>query len=347
MFRDLLAKTIRSDINAAIQSETILEAAKISAPEDVSWESLTAPQRDARRVKRFASSLDRLSELDCASLLAPKAPVTPEVVGIVSRLVSLDKPNATNPTRLELLNSVAQTIQEGRPLEMFASLCLEKGPGLRDGKLNWFLNGQAGETPRTLATEASIKGWATVKRILDTIDYPVYVRFLLGDLDYAVVDGCSSWCKPGWEEVLTKDTDRIVEETQERADQFFGNERNVRIMKWSSLYKVEEVLSQLPRAEALISPEQSPQIIKGSFEIYKRQWGYSALARRMGIDEGTLDTFIIGDVQRMAAQYRVEANYVQLYNGIQLWCEASPNPGWPIALSNFNRAGYVASLIME
>jgi hypothetical protein len=347
MFRDLLAKTIRSDITAAAQSPNILAAAKTAALEDGSWESLTGPQRDARQVKRFASSLDRFSELDCASLLVPKVPITSQVVDITSRLIALDKPNATNPTRIELLKSVGQKIQEGRPLEMVASLCLEKGPGLRDGKLNWFLYGQRGETPSTLATEASIKGWGTVKRILDTIKYPVNVRFLLGDLDYAIVDGCSSWCNPGWEEILTTDTDRIVRETQQLADKFFGTERNVRVVKWSSIYSPNEIVAQLTRAETLISPDQSPQIMRGSFEIYKRQWGYASLARKIGIDQKTLDTFIIGDVQRMAAQYRVEANYVQLYNGIQLWCEATPNPGWPIALSNFDRAGYVPSLILE
>ncbi len=70
------------------------------------------------------------------------------------------------------------------------------------------------------------------------------------------------------------------------------------------------------------------------------------MARQLGIDNDKLDSFILGDVQRMAAQYRVEANYIQRSNGIQLWCEAVPNPGWPIQISNFDNAGYVASLIM-
>jgi hypothetical protein len=81
--------------------------------------------------------------------------------------------------------------------------------------------------------------------------------------------------------------------------------------------------------------------------MYKKQWGYAALAQKMGLDEDTLNSFIIGDVQRMAAQYRVEANYVEAREGIQLWCEAVPNPGWPLQLSNFNGAGFIASLIMD
>lgn len=347
MFRDLLAKNIRSNIISAAQSEPIMEAAKKAIPEDGTWESLTGPQRDAKRVKRFASSLDRVSELDCASLLLPRVPITAEIVDISLQLIKLDQPNATNPTRVELLQSVAQTVQAGRPLEMFASLCLDKGPGLRDGKLNWFLNGRRSETPTTLATEASLKGWRTVKRLLDTIQYPVNVRFILADLDYTIVDGCSSWCKPGWEEVLKSDTDRILTKTQERANEVFGANRNVRILKWSSLYSPADIEAQLGRAEALVSLEQSPQLIKRSFEMYKQQLGYSALARKMAISENALDEFIINDLRRMAAQYRVEANYVRRYDGIQLWCESTPNPGWPLALSNFDRAGYAPSLIME
>jgi hypothetical protein len=273
--------------------------------------------------------------------------VSPKALEIVSRLAALDKPNAANPTRVQLLDTVARAVREDRPLEMFASLCLEKGIGLRDGKLDWFLNRKRGETPETLATTASMKGWGKVKQILDTVDYPIQVTILLGDLDYAIVDGCRFWCQPGWENTLRRDTDRIVTDTQKLATAFFGAERGVSVRKWSSLYTPDEIAAQLPRAEALVTPSESPSIIKASFDMYKKQWGYTPLARKMGIDDETLDTFIIGDVQRMAAQYRVEASYVEATNGIQLWCEAVPNPGWPIELSNFNRSGYVASLIMD
>jgi hypothetical protein len=347
MFREILTKAIRSDITAALQSDKILRAAQAIGADDVGWESLTAPQRELRRLKRFASSVKTLSELECAEILSQEARIDPKAVEIVSILASLDKPNAANPTRLQLLDVVAQRVREGRPLEMFASLCLEKGAGLRDGKLSWFLDGKRRETPEVLATTASIKGWGSVKKILEKVEYPVRVTFLLGDLDYAVVDGCGAWCEPGWEAILNKDTDRILKETKEQADAFFGSGRGVQVRKWSSFYAANEIVAELPRAETLVTPDKSPCIIKSSFEMYKRQWGYSALARKMDISEEALNAFIIGDVQRMAAQYRVEANYVQLFNGIQLWCEAVPNPGWPLELSNFTRSGYVPSLIMD
>jgi hypothetical protein len=347
MFRTILSKSILTDPLAALESQKIFEAARAMRIDDSAPAFLSEAQREARRIKIFAKSVSQLSEYECAALLSREAELPSKAFEIVSQLARLDKPNASNPTRIELLDSVAQSVREGRPLEMIASLCLEKGPGLRDGKLEWFLNGRQSRTPDTLATSASIKGWGQVRTIFDAIDYPVRVTFLLGDQDYAVVDGCRYWCERGWEERLSRDTDRILRETQARADAFFGTERSVQIVKWSTLYSAEKVEMQLARAESLVTLEKAPSIITGSFEMYKRQWGYSALARRLQIDEDTLDSFITGDVQRMAAQYRVEANYVRCLNGIQLWCEAVPNPGWPIQLSNFDRSGYVPSLIME
>lgn len=347
MFREMLVKSIRSNPLAALQSEKIRQAAESLKFDDSGWDSLSGPQREARRIKAFAKSAEKLSDLECAVLLSREPTVTAQVLEIVNTLVSIDKPNAANPTRLQLLDTVARRVREGRPLEMIASLCLEKGPGLRDGKLDWFLGGKTNPTPEVLATDASIKGWAKVKRILDEVKYPTKVTFLLGDLDYAIVDGCQSWCQPGWEDTLRRDTARIAGKTQELANAWFGAERGVRVIPWSDLYTASEIAAQLPRAEALVTPTKSPAIIRGSFDMYKKQWGYAALAQKMGLDEDTLNSFIIGDVQRMAAQYRVEANYVQARDGIQLWCEAVPNPGWPLQLSNFNGAGFIASLIMD
>jgi hypothetical protein len=185
-----------------------------------------------------------------------------------------------------------------------------------------------------------------VKQVLRDVKYPINVTFLLGDLDYAVADGCRFWCEPDWENILNRDTERIVAETTERATRFFGTDC-IRVQKWSSLYSANNILAELKKAETLVTPENSLAIIKSSFKIYKQQWGYAALAKKMKIDERALDAFIIGDVQRMAAQYRVEANWIQSVDGLQLWCEAVPNPGWPIELSNFDKAGYLASLIMD
>jgi ribosomal protein S10 len=347
MFRTILSKSILTDPQAALESKKIVEAARAMKINDSAPAFLSDTQREARRIRMFAKSVDQLSEYECATLLSREPELPTMAFKIVSQLVSLDKPNASNPTRIELLDSVAQSVREDRPLEMFASLCLEKGPGLRDGKLDWYLKSKQTKTPETLATSASIKGWSQVKKILDTINYPVQMTFLLGDQDYSIVDGCRYWCQSGWEDQLSQDTDRILKETQARADAFFGAERGVRVAKWSSLYSADKVEMQLPRAETLVTIEKSPAIVKGSFEMYKRQWGYSALSRKLKIDEDTLDSFITGDVQRMAAQYRVEANYVRCLNGIQLWCEAVPNPGWPIQLSNFDRSGYAPSLIMD
>lgn len=261
MFREMLVKTIRSNPTAALQSERIREAVASLKVDDTAWESLTGPQRETRKVNMFASSANGLSEVECARLLSKEPLVSPKVVEIVSLLASLDKANALNPNRLPLLDTVARAVREERPLKMFASLCLEKGPGLRDGKLDWFLNGKRGETPGTLATNASIKGLGKVRQILDKVDYPVKATILLGDLDYAIVDGCRFWCRPGWEETLQRDPDLILVKTQQFATAFFGPDKGGKVQKWSSLYSANEVEAQLPRAETLVTPTESPAII--------------------------------------------------------------------------------------
>jgi hypothetical protein len=346
MFRNLLSKSILANPTAAIESKKIRQAAQaINVDRLPSF--LNESQRDLKRVRTLAKAVNQLSELECANLLSRESEVCQRVVDIVSQLASLDKPNAANPTRRELLDSVVQSVREEKPLQMYASLCLEKGSGLRDGKLRWFLNGEKSAMPNNLATSACIKGWARVNEIMQKIDYPVKVTFLLGDLDYAVVDGCCEWCEPEWEEVLSRDTDKILEDTRKIADTYFGPDKGVEIKKWSSVYSCKDILTEVPRAEILIDSSRSPAIVKDSLVMYKQQWGYSSLARQLGIDDDKLDSFILGDVQRMAAQYRVESNYIQRCNGIQLWCESVPNPGWPIEISNFDGSGYVASLIME
>jgi hypothetical protein len=345
MFRKILSQTIRNTGYKPTEFPGIMAAAlALKAPPMPP--KLTYEQRSLKIVRALDNSVKNFSELECARILSGRPEISPDTLELVSQLIRFDKTNAFNPTRRELLTSVSDRVDECRPLEMFASLCLEKGPGLRDGTLEWFLKGNQLPTPQVLAKEASIKGWNQVREIVSQIDYPIEVTFLLGDLDYAVVDGCEDWCEAGWQEILSRDTDRILEETQEQANKFFGAEKNVKIKKWSSVYKAEEITQQLHRAEEILQNSSSSPLIRDSFEIYKRQWGYAKLAQKLGISEYQLESFILGDIQRMAAQYRVEANYVRDYNRIQLWCEAIPNPGWPIQLSNFDGSGYVASLIM-
>jgi hypothetical protein len=272
MFRNLLSKTIQADPNAAIESAKIYKAAQaINIDQLPSF--LTKLQKDLKRVKILAKSVSQFSELECANLLSKESEVCQRVVDIVSQLASLDKPNAANPTRRELLDSVAQSIREGKPLQMYASLCLEKAAGLRDGKLRWYLNGERAATPESLATSTSIKGWARVNEILQKVDYPVKVTFLLGDVDYAVVDGCAYWCTPEWQEILSRDTEKILNDTQQLADSYFGADKGVEIKKWSSVYPYQEILAEVPRAEVLIDGSQSSAIVKDSLVMCKPKNG--------------------------------------------------------------------------
>ena len=353
MFRALLVNKIRCNVDETLQRGSIQDPLKVipsGCTEGNNWDNLTPPQQLRKLVGGFIGKLAKLEVLDHMQMLSSEKGVTSQVQEIVLQLCKLDKPNATNPTRLELLEAVTRAVRDGKPIEMVASLCLEKGPGLREGKLGWYLSGQRAPTPSVLAEDACRKGWETVKRLLEIVKYPINVRFVIGDLDYAVVDGCREWCLGDWTATLNRDTDRIVKETQSRANAFFGEGHNVQVVKWSELYEAKEIEAELLRATTILGVADTtapPKIVVDSIDMYKHQWGYAALARRLGISDDQVKAFIIGDVQRMAAQYRVEANYVRRLDGIQLWCEAVPKPSWPIELSNYDGAGYVACLIMD
>jgi hypothetical protein len=120
--------------------------ASIEVP-DNDLRCLSTNQINLRRIRAFVNSLGQMSEIDCAKLLTNDATITEEALRLVSVLTGIDKPNASNPTRVQLLELVARRVHANKPLEMFASLCLEKGDGVRDGKLNWFLNKKGSYSP--------------------------------------------------------------------------------------------------------------------------------------------------------------------------------------------------------
>ena len=178
MFRSMLSNLIRSEAEVAIKTGAVSTPVRIVPSGLDSWDALTPPQQLRKVVSRFMKKLDQLSDLECLQMVSREAGVTGEVLAITSQLAALDMKNARNPTLLLLAEAVARAVKSGKPIDMFASLCLEKGPGVRDGKLDWFLEGKRRDTPDVLASTASVRGWSTIKRILTTVDYPVRVRFL-------------------------------------------------------------------------------------------------------------------------------------------------------------------------
>ena len=159
-----------------------------------------------------------------------------------------------------------------------------------------------------------------------------------------MLDGCSSWCEKGWDNRLADEVSSISKDLQARARSYFSCD--IQVSGWSSIYQSKLIEDELVRAKDETVWQNREQLIDSSLTIYLKQWGYETIASRMGISLNEIKRFIIGDVTRTAAQYKVEARQVKSLDGIQLWCEAVPNPSWPIRISNYDGEDFVPGLLI-
>jgi len=345
-----LAKVARNESDPTL---ALLRRSELPCPDAVPpniWAKLSPGQRLARSFesigKRFSSESSDLglSESDFLRMTFKELDVSDRAADVITALVAAGCANEKNPTIAALVAAVNDVVNAGRPLECVISQCIAKAPDVRPAKLDYFTGRET--RPRTIARFTAgleCKGWDKLSRILNDVAYPIQVTMLLGDMDLRTIDGAERWADAVSLDRLDDELRDVRNEVSRDARVRFGAE-NVTVRGWSEFYTVPEFQAAVDRAED-IGRWSDRALIAESTDLYK-QYGYRRLQRELDIAPEVMDRFILDDVVRTAAQYRLEADIAARERAIQLWAESVPNKMWPIKISNYDGAGYAPAIVL-
>lgn len=353
MYRQRLQQVAERARDERDTSCDTLRDAEFPRPEGLSegvWARLGQGQRAARLIdgwRKLATGRAEelgLTEADFLRCSCSELEVSQQAAEAVVAIVQCGLSNAKNPTIMNLIERVNQAVTRGEPLQFVVSQCIAKSPVVRPAKLDFFTGRDA--RPRDIpcfTAGLERKGWSQLRELLGRLNYPSSVTMMLGDMDLLTIDGARLWATPGSLRRLRAELTGFRESIRDSARTLFGPE-GVRVQGWSDRYSVTDFDAALARAEDL-SRWQDRSLIPASADLY-RQYGYRELQRTLGLPAQAMDTFILNDVVRTAAQYRMEADIVQQDGAIQLWAESVPDRIWPIRISNYDGAGYVPAVAL-
>jgi len=342
------ASTLNNEVDITLDNFSF-EKPKV-VPDRV-WDDLDNSSRASDYVRRFARFLRSkaansiILETDALKLSYPELAPTEREAQIILNLLSYSLLNDRNPSIDLLVQVCIERMRSNQPLQILTSQCISKAEEVRPAKLDFFLKqNRTLKEPATFIKGVEIKGWEILKHLCQSIDYPLEVTIMVGDMDYYTLDAVRSWCRP--EALLRLDLElaQCTAELDKKRQCFFGD-LDVSIRRWSELYNYCDFRTYYANAICL-ERWQETRLIEDSKRIYLYNWGYEDLRLRMRLNEAEIDSFIVEDVVRTAAQYRLEADICKGLGCIQAWAETVPTKMWPVRLSNYDGAGFLPSLIL-
>jgi len=354
-FQEMYRRTLIETSSGITQSDsprwsnTLVQPSKVNAEV---WGQLADYQKARRCLQRVRNTVlaqaesGNISELEFMRMTHSDIEISDKAGEIVFGLLKENSPRAPNPSVSSLVRNVANAVKEGRDIRIAASFCLDKGDEVRPGKLGYCLHGGPIDREISLFVKGvETKGFTQFSNILKTIDYPVQLTIFLGDMDYLTLDRCGHWCSV---RSLERMRDEVCQAREQLEAQYKSllPESDVRVRLWSEMYDCASYEEHLELAKDLNHWCEPEKLIEESISIYVHQWGYGALARKEGLSPEQLRRFIIGDLTRTAAQYRLEADVLRQLGAIQVWAEKVPSPTWPMRVSCYDGSEYLPSLLL-
>lgn len=344
-----LAAAARDESNTSFAD---LRQADFKKPDNISpekWKRLSGGQRAARYLdswRKYATGSAGdigLSEADFLRMTLDSLNISERAANVAISLVNCGLANQSNPTIIQVVKNIQKAVDQNQPIRCTVSQCIAKAPTVRPAKLNYFIGRQTVPQQMPCFTDGlEEKGWQGLERLIKKVDYSVKITMMLGDMDIYTIDGATRWACPASLARLQSELAEVRVRVAESAQRRFGSAVEVR--GWSERYSVQDFEVALTRA-ADYSRWSDRDLFTESEDLY-RQYGYRDQEIELNIPSAKMDQFIIDDVVRTAAQYRLEADLIRTDGALQLWAESVPNRIWPIKISNYDGGGTVPALVL-
>ncbi len=311
-------------------------------PDNV-WALLDSRQKVARRVNHLCNKMlnkkdPLLDDEDRLRMLYAKEGITDVDIQTILTLWRHSKRNESNPTIDSLIRYVINQRKEQEPVSLNVTHCITKN---KEIKVSDFLSfaGQKVALPEHFIEKMEQKGWEQIRNMMKEAPVELDVNIYVGDQDFLTLDRCYKWCSELIGTKLLDECDALLAKTVEEANNFFGTGK-VKVWSWMDQYFAFEVWEEAKKVKGS-NIWKDKETIRRSVDQYKR-WGYYNIANRHKIPPETVEEFRVNGEELTRAQYRIEANLIKDFGGIQCWTEEGDN----MNVSNYDGAGLPPSLIL-
>ena len=219
------------------------------------------------------------------------------------------------------------------------SCCIGQTPEFRNNKVKYFV-GQEVATIESFFTKTQANSLDKICEMMEnsSLDFKLNIR--LGDMDFWAVDKIKNWCD---QESLQKAKDELtaIKANLQEAIRSKYPLLDFEINNWSEFYTCDEFEASFENAKLTKDKWLDPNFKKQCLYTYFKSWGYEKVQKELDLEDREILDFIITDIQKIAGQYRVEANKSK---GIVVWSQGYGKPSWPLIISDFNKQGLPPSI---
>ncbi len=280
-----------------------------------------------------------LSAEDLLTIVYPELNITRQESIEVCNFVGLDTLGKSNPTTEQLVNYLLESMRCNSKVELTMSCCIGQTSEFRNNKVKYFV-GQEIANIESFFTKTQANSLDKICEMIGNskLDFKLNIR--LGDMDFWAVDKIENWCD---QESLQKAKDELTAIKANLQDVIRAKYPllDFEINNWSEFYTSDEFEASFEKAKLTKDKWLDPNFKKQCLYTYFKSWGYEKVQRELDLEDQEILDFIITDIQKIAGQYRVEANKSK---GIVVWSQGYGKPSWPLIVSDFDKQGLPPSI---
>jgi hypothetical protein len=271
---------------------------------------------------------------DLLPIVYPELEITLQESKEICKFIGLDTLGKNNPTTEQVIKYLLECIRNKNKVDLIMSCCIGQTSEFRNNKVRYFV-GKETKPIETFFTKTQVNSLDKIYEIIENskLDFKLNIR--LGDMDFWAVDKISDWCD---ESNLEKARNEllVIKENLVDSIRLKFPQLDFEISNWSEFYTSNEFEQTFEQAKQTKDLWLDPKFEKQCLYTYFKSWGYEKVQKELNLSDQEILDFIITDIQKIAGQYRVEANKSK---GIVVWSQGYGKPSWPLIISDFDKQG--------
>jgi hypothetical protein len=319
--------------NQATRNEFSLEQNFLKLQDEYKLQNLK------RQIKKIMPQNELPKLIETFPLNYPELEITPEESKEICNFIKLDTLGKNNPTTEQVIKYLLECIRRKTKVELIMSCCIGQTPEFRNNKVRYFA-GQPIEPIDKFFTQTQANSLDKIYAMTQNSDLNFKVNIRLGDMDFWAVDKISDWCDDDNLEKVEAELLEIKTNLLEFIKAKYPD-LDFEITNWSESYSSQEFEQSYQKAQSIQSQWLTPDFQRQCIRTYFKSWGYGKVQSELQLTDRQMLDFIINDIQKIAGQYRVEANKSA---GIVIWSQGYGKPSWPLIISNFDKQGLPPSI---